>query len=152
MARVQLRRWIATGLLSLCSGCAVFYRAPEITFAGVAVDGIRRTGASFDIALEVRNPNRYALGLDEMTYRLTVAGAEVASGTIPETVRIAGKSSAIVRLPVSLQWARLGAGGWQLLGSGRADYVVEGEAGFSTPAGHFRRPYHRAGTIQPFSD
>ncbi len=135
----------------LCCGCAGFYRAPEITFSGVALDGVGRRGASFDIALDVRNPNRYALGLDEMTYRLTVAGAEVASGAIPEAVRIGAKSSATVRLPVSLQWSQLSAGGWQILESGRADYVVEGEAGFSTPAGHFRRPYRRVGTIQPFS-
>ena len=147
MARVSLRRALPAAALALCAGCALFYRAPEVTFGGVALETMGGQGASFQIALQVHNPNGYAIGLDQMTYRLSIGGVEAASGATDASVRIPARSSTAVRLPVSLEWERLRAGGWELLTSGRVDYVVEGEAAFSIPAASFRRPYRQSGTI-----
>jgi LEA14-like dessication related protein len=151
VARVRSRRVVVAAFLLLCGGCSVFYRTPEITFGGVSIEGIGRRGASLEISLDVHNPNRYALGLGEMTYRLTLGGVEVTSGAARTPVYIEGKGSATVRLPASLEWNQLGAGGWELLTSGRVDYVVDGEAVFTTPAGSFRRPFRRTGTIHSFA-
>jgi LEA14-like dessication related protein len=148
LARVRLWRVLSPAILVLSAGCAVFYRAPEITFGGVAVERIGGEGASFEFALEVHNPNRYALGLEQMTYRLSVGGVEAASGATREPLRVPARGTATVRLPVSIEWARLGAGGLSILTSGSLDYTVDGEAAFTTPAGSFRRPYRRAGAIR----
>ena len=134
-------------LLTLAAGCSLVYKKPEIEFGGVTIENVGREGASFEIALDVRNPNRYALGLDEMTYRLSIAGVEAASGSTQAPVEVPARGSTTVRVPVSLDWRRLQAGGWEMLTTGRMDYIVEGEAAFRTPAGTFRRPYRREGRI-----
>jgi hypothetical protein len=144
---VNGRRLLPILLLAAGAGCSLFYKPPEIEFGGVAIEAFGREGASFQISVDVRNPNRYELGLDRLTYKLTVAGVEAASGSTTEPVRVPAKGSATVRVPVSLDWARLQPGGLQMLMSGRVEYAVEGEAGFTTPAGSFRRPYRRTGTI-----
>ena len=129
------------------AGCSLFYKAPQIEFEGVSLGDVGRGGASFDIALAVRNPNRFDFGIDHVTYRLSVSGVEEASGTMADPVIVPAKGSATVRLPVALDWTRLEAAGLAMLFSRRLEYTVEGEAEFTTPHGPFRRPYRQTGTI-----
>ena len=147
MLVVKLAPLFVVVLAAATAGCALFYKAPEIQFGGVEIQAFGSEGASFEVAIDVRNPNRYELGLDRLTYRLSLSGVEAAEGATQEPVRVPARGSATVRVPVSFDWSRLQAGGLQMLTSGRVDYEVAGEAEFTTPAGTFRRPYRRSGTI-----
>jgi LEA14-like dessication related protein len=142
-ARVLLPLLIAAG----AAGCSLFYEAPQIELGAVTMGELGRQGASFDVALAVHNPNRFDFGIERLTYRLSLAGVEEASGTMAEPVNVPAKGSATVRLPVALDWTRLQAAGLAMLFSRRMEYIVEGEPEFTTPRGLFRRPYRQTGTI-----
>jgi late embryogenesis abundant protein len=144
---VRARALFPLLLAASAAGCALFYRAPEIEFGGARVESLGREGASLEIALDVRNPNGFDFSVDQLTYRLSLADGEQAVGSTSEPVLVPAKGSAVVRIPVSLDWTRLQAGGLAMLFSRRMDYTVEGEAAFTTPRGMFRRPYRRTGTI-----
>ena len=146
---VRARVLLPLVLAASAAGCTLFYKAPQIELGGVTMGEFGRQGASFDVALAVHNPNGFDFGIEHVTYRLSIAGVEEASGTMAEPVHVPAIGSATVRLPISLDWTRLEAAGLAMLFSRRMEYTVEGEAEFTTPRGLYRRPYRQTGTIDP---
>jgi LEA14-like dessication related protein len=134
-------------VLAAASGCLTFHR-PEIAFRGVEVGSIGSSGLDLEANLDVHNPNSYKIGVEQLTYRLTVNGSDAGSGSVPEAIALPGKATTGVRLPLTLDWSKVKVAGLEFLTRG-IDYAIEGEITFSTPIGVFHRPYRHEGRYAP---
>jgi len=135
------RALLAAGLLAAtaATACLTFHN-PTIAFAGVAVSGVTRDGADLEVELAVTNPNGYALGVRQLTYRVSVGGESAGEGSLETAVSVAARGDAVVKLPLTVRWAPLRSRALEFALSGVA-YTVEGEVVFTTPLGSVRRPY-----------
>ncbi|MBU6367191.1 MAG: LEA type 2 family protein [Gemmatimonadetes bacterium] len=137
---------IVTGLLV---GCAALGRAtfqePVVSLRSVAVTGLSFTGGAMEVELQVANPNRFALDAPGLRYRVDVDAVQVAAGELEAPFRVAGRDSAVVRLPLQFTFRGLGAAGRSLLLSGTVPYRVRGALTVSTPIGTFTHPFDRVG-------
>lgn len=138
----------ALGILLLCALCAVgclTFRRPEVAFRGVELKSIGSAGAELDANFDVTNPNSYRIGVERLTYRLTVNGHEAGSGTIDAATPLPPKETAQVHLPLTLDWEKVKEAGLDFLMLRGVDYAVDGEITFTTPVGRFQRPYRHVG-------
>ena len=134
--------------LLAATGC-LFFRRPEVVFRGVSVNAFGSGGAEVEAAMDVFNPNGYKIGVESLTYHLTVNGADSGGGTVDQAVSLPAKTTTPVRVPITLDFTKIHLHGLDILTKGGIDYVIEGEITFSTPLGTFHRPYRHAGTYSP---
>ncbi|MDQ6893992.1 MAG: LEA type 2 family protein [Acidobacteriota bacterium] len=126
------------------SGCFTF-RRPEVVFRGVDLGSLDASGAALEASFDVTNPNRYRIGVQRLTYRVSVNGRDAGGGASDQETVLEGKATTLVKLPLTLDWSKVKSAGLDFLFSGSVDYAVEGEITFSTPVGVFERPYRHAG-------
>ena len=129
-----------------CSMSAVFEK-PELEFRGIRIGAIGLGGASVDVVVDVYNPNSYRLGLDRFTYDLTIENVRFGVGEIEAPVSVDGRSTTTVRLPLDLDWSRLGDVGRRVLDRGSVEYGVSGELTIATGFGRRRVPYAKTGRL-----
>lgn len=129
-----------------CSMSAVFEK-PELEFRGIRIGSIGLGGASVDVVVDVYNPNSYRLGLDRFTYDLTIENVRFGVGEIEAPVSVDGRSTTTVRLPLDLDWSRLGDVGRRVLDRGSVEYGVSGELTIATGFGRRRVPYAKTGRL-----
>ncbi len=142
---------VAALALSACAslGRAAFQQ-PVVKFRDLQVRGIGLTGGSLDVVLSVYNPNGYRLDATKLTYRLMVDSTALGEGQYDTHFAVQSGDSTIVKLPVTLSYAGLGAAGRQLIGKGAVDYRVLGDVTVSTPVGNFTQPYNQTGRFTTF--
>ena len=143
------RRFLSGALvLALATGgCSVssVFEKPELQFRGLRVNSIGLGGASIDIVVDVYNPNSYRLGLDSFSYDLSIENVRFGAGATDVPLSVEGRDRATVRLPLDLDWSRLGDVGRGVLNTGSVNYGVSGEMMVATGFGKFRVPYSQAG-------
>ena len=136
------------------SGCQSLGRAvfeePVVSFKDVRINGLGLQGGSLDVMLSVYNPNRFKLDATRLTYRLMIDSTQFGVGAIDSKFTVQEGDSATVTLPITFNYAGIGAAGRQLLQSGTVNYRVMGDVTVSTPLGNFTRPYDRTGSFSSF--
>jgi LEA14-like dessication related protein len=139
----------AAAVTAAAGACASIGRSvfeePVVTFKEVKINGLGLSGGDLDVVLSVYNPNRFNLKATRLTYQLLVDSTALGTGALDQLFNVPEKDSALVRLPISFQYAGLGAAGRQLLSSGSLNYRVRGDVTVDTPLGNFTRPYDRTG-------
>ena len=141
---------LTAALVTVAGGaCATIgrkvFEEPVVTFKEVKINGLGLSGGDLDVVLSVYNPNGFNLTATRLTYQLMVDSTALGTGALDQLFTVPEKDSAIVRLPISFQYAGLGAAGRQLLSSGSLNYRVRGDVTVDTPLGNFTRPYDRTG-------
>jgi len=136
------------------AGCASLgrqaFKEPIVTFKDLQLEGVGVSGGTLDVVLGVYNPNGYRLDATRLTYRLLVDSTSIGEGVFDKKFTVQKGDSTIVRLPVTLSYAGLGAAGKQLLGKGAVNYRVAGDFTVATPVGDFTRPYSQTGRFTTF--
>jgi LEA14-like dessication related protein len=143
LARITL----AAALVLVLSGarCSAVFEKPELQFRGLRVNSIGLDGASIDVVVDVYNPNSFRLGVDRFSYDLSVEDVHFGAGETDSPVSVEGHGTASVRLPLHVDWSRLGDVGRGALQTGSVNYGVSGEMTISTGFGRRRVPYSKAG-------
>jgi len=130
------------------SACASALRSqfanPVVELKDIRLRGIGLQGGSFDVVLDVYNPNAYRLDASRITYKLAVDSAQIAEGVIDKLVTLETQKKSEILLPVTFNSAQLLAAAGALGKTGTVDYRIVGEVTVATPFGNFTRPY--AGT------
>jgi LEA14-like dessication related protein len=134
-------------VLVLAAAACVTFHQPDVRFAGLSVGSMSKQGAALDVDLAVTNPNGYALGVRELTYRLSIAEAPAGEGAIAQTLSVPAHATAEVSLPLSVSFEPLKASALEMALTGRIAYAIEGEVVFTTPLGSVRRPYRHEGRL-----
>jgi LEA14-like dessication related protein len=145
LARTALAAALAFVLAG--AGCSAVFQKPELEFRGLRVNSIGLGGASLDVVVDVYNPNSFRLGVDRFTYDLTVENVHFGTGETNAPVSVEGRGTATVRLPLDLDWSRLGDVGRSVLGTGTVGYGISGEMTVVTGFGKRRVPYAKSGRL-----
>ena len=128
-----------------CSNLSGAFEKPELQFRGLRVNSIGLDGASIDVVVDVYNPNSFRLGLDHFSYDLAIENIHFGAGAIDAPLSVEGRNTATVRLPLHVDWSRLGGVGRGALQTGSVSYGVSGEMTVATGFGRRRVPYLKAG-------
>jgi len=143
-------------LVLLATACGPLYERPEIRVSSVQVGSLGLTGGTLLVDMTVANPNRFALESREVRYELDVAPSpvtgdtgwvEFARGTFDQTVTVAARDSATVRIPIQFEYRALGGAVGDILRSGTLTYRARGEADVGTPVGGRTVPFRHSGTV-----
>ena len=157
--RRRLATLAAVGAMVLpagASGCALLFKNPTVSIADVTVSSVGLTGATAQVALEVANPNGYALTAEGVRYRLSFADAQadegwrtLAEGETEEKVVIAARDTTQFRLSVPFTYASLGRALQNLLSSGSLPYRLDGDVKIDAPVRDVRVSFDRRGSLEP---
>lgn len=148
---VHARRLAALlGSVTAVAGCRAavdqVFTPPTAVLRGVEVVGLGIEGASLSVTLALANPNPYPLSASGATYRLLAADSvEVGRGAVTTPLRVGGRDSALVQLPVDVSWRGLSRAGRGAARGGTVDYRILGEVVASTPLGDRRVPIDARG-------
>jgi len=99
---------LITGLLALLlAGCVSLprdFRQPEVAVVSVEPRVLNSMAPEFDIRLRVTNPNRKALEIVGLTYRIYLADSKVVEGVASELPRIEayGEAEVVLRARADL--------------------------------------------------
>jgi LEA14-like dessication related protein len=143
-------------LLFALSGCALFFRSPDVRIVDVRVVGLGFTSGTAEVILQVDNPNRFGLEVRGLDYLLEVgprADAErwdtLAVGFNPDTIQLPRRSEREVAIRIPFRYQALGTalGAW--MQGGDIPYRVQGELKARGPGGERDLPFRSSGTIRP---
>jgi LEA14-like dessication related protein len=138
----RVLRWsaVAVAPLLLVTGCREaaerVFATPRVEFRGADVRTVGLGGGSLDVVLRLHNPNPYSLTATGARYRLFAGDSmQLGQGSTGDTVTVAARDSAEVRLPVELSWQALGRAASGAMRDGQIAYRVLGEVDVRTPIG-----------------
>ena len=139
---------VALGLAG-CSRLAMLaFQKPEITFRGVEVYSFGLGGASLDVLVDVYNPNSFGFAVERLTYDLEVEDTPWGSGETESSLAVPARDTATLRLPIEVDWSRLGGVGREVLQAGKVRYGVSGRVTIRSDRGRqFEVPYDRTGEV-----
>jgi LEA14-like dessication related protein len=134
-------------LIPVC-GCETLISAvlkePNVQLSRVSVrDGSVR-GATLVLALKIDNPNAIALSVDELRYKVELAGQMIADTQSNKAVSVPANGSSEIEIPLAVKYEQLISSLQILMAGGTTQYKVTGDA----KMGLFRLPFNKAGAIQ----
>jgi LEA14-like dessication related protein len=100
----------------------------------VRVASLGISGGVAALVLEIDNPNRFALQMDALRYRIQVSGGAgatswdtLAEGVVEQSVRVPGRETAQVSVDVPFRYSALGTALGGLIQGRGVPYRLEGE-------------------------
>jgi LEA14-like dessication related protein len=133
------------------AGCASLTRSrfimPELSLNEVVVRNVGVLGGAVDLVLDVRNPNRYDLHGTAMNLALDVEGSHLGDVDLSRAFTLAGDSVTRLTVPMTFEWAGVGAAARAALNYGEVKYKLTGRSTMQTPFGMERIPITLEGTV-----
>jgi LEA14-like dessication related protein len=120
---------------------------PIVTFRSATLGAAGFEGVTVDVALDVENPNPFALPVVRVAHALTVDGVPAFSGQSPATAAVASRGTYPVIVPVYLPYGRIPDIGAKVAAGQPLAYRATGSVGFQTPAGIMDLPIAWEGTM-----
>ena len=154
MTRVHLRLLCAATLLSSMplSGCATFsewthLQAPQVAVAGIKLSSIGLTSGTFDVTLQVNNPNRVDLHGTALTATIDANGNRFAVVDLSRAFDLPKGTAVPIVVPVTVQWTGAGDVVRSVIGSGAVPYKIGGRVTVDTPVGPKGLDFSASGSV-----
>jgi LEA14-like dessication related protein len=130
--------WLA--VVAALSACATVSRAlrfeePQVHLQEIHVTGLGLTGGTLDLALDVFNPNDYRLRSTRLSVGIDLEDVHFGEALLERAVELPAGQHTLVTLPVTFEWAGVGAGARALLTRQGIRYGLTGTVGLDTPLG-----------------
>lgn len=130
--------WI--GVVVLLAGCATLGRAlhfeqPQVELQEIRVTGLGLSGGTLDLALDVFNPNDYRVRSTRLAVGIDLEDVHFGDALLERPVELPAGQHTLVTLPVTFEWAGVGAGARALLARQAIRYGLTGTVGVDTPLG-----------------
>jgi LEA14-like dessication related protein len=143
---------IAIGCAAVVTGCATLQHAlqfaePAIQLQEIRITGIGLTGGTFDLALDVFNPNDFRLRTIRLELGIDLEQVHFGDALLETPVELPAQQHSLVTVPVRFEWSGLGAGARGLLTRQAIRYGLTGVATLDTPLGDRRVSVHGTGDI-----
>lgn len=140
--------WITTLSAALAlSGCFSLSKViekPKVKLESLNVKSPTLEGATLIFALQVDNPNKVPLQVDELTYDLEMSGKALSSGRLPKGARVEAHSKSVIEIPVPVKYSDLFASVMQLIKNSSSPYRIKGSA----KIGPFQIPFDQTGEVK----
>lgn len=138
------------------TGCSAFFTAPGVEVVAVTLADVGFTGATARVALDVDNPNRFGITLEEIRYALEVATDssatrwdELGRGSGGREVALPGREVTRVTLDLPFQYRALGTAISAAMRDGAVRYRIVGDLQAQGPSGSIQRPFTTQGSFRP---
>ena len=107
---------------------------PVVTMTGVDFRGISTEGLSFNLLMDVENPNGFGADISDLEYRVLLDNAEVATGLQKDTVVVPAESVVEVGIPFTIVWSGIDKGLKKLLDGEEHEWRLKGSVRLSKGA------------------
>lgn len=123
-------------------------KVPAVDLSKVELKGLSFDGASVRLGFNIKNPNKIPLDLQGLDYALTLAGAKVAEGGLPQPIAVAAHGEGSFAADVKISFTQAQAAVTAIRNASTADYSIGGKLRAKTPWGEVAAPYSRTGTVR----
>jgi LEA14-like dessication related protein len=131
MLRARAAAGLVVAALLLVAGCAALAPRPlppKVELAGLRVTRLAPADTRIRIALDVQNPNAYALAVSALDATVTVEGERLAIATLASPVTLAATADTRVELEARTDFAAVAAVADRVARERKARYEVAGSA------------------------
>jgi LEA14-like dessication related protein len=125
----------------------VAFQLPTLQLETVQVTGLNLSGGSFDLVLDVYNPNAYDIRTIRVETAIDLEETHFGDVAIDEAHTLPGTGHATVRVPVSFTWLGVGAAARGLLGRGAVVYTLDAQLMLDTPLGEQPAGFRLSGDV-----
>ncbi|MBN2199949.1 MAG: LEA type 2 family protein [Candidatus Aminicenantes bacterium] len=122
------------------------FRGFRIAAGPLEIRALSVGGADLSFRAEFRNESAFGLEVESIRYRLDLAGVRVAEG-IARSGPVAPAGSAVLALPLLLEFFEMGADLFPILRNSEADFRLSGELLFRTAWGTHAVPFEEKGRV-----
>jgi LEA14-like dessication related protein len=150
---IRYRSMLGLLLVAATTAACASPRAPEVQFEGVRLGGIGLRGGTLYAQVLVTNPNRFDIETTSLSYALEIPHpsqegqwVNFTEGRIDERVRVAGRGSTILEVPITFQYDDASGAVRALIERGSFAYRVTGDVRLAEPISR-TIPYRRQGTV-----
>ncbi len=126
-------------------GMLPIIRPPKIKGVRVKTGGLSLAGADLDIIIDLKNPNAFALDIQDIDYALNLEGKDLASGRI-NAASVPGKSSGSISVPVSIDSSSAFSWLSSMIAKGSADYSLSYDATYRLDGHPIKHREHKQGS------
>lgn len=144
-------RLLLVAPLAVLAACATFgvpqFKDPDIQLNSIVVRGIGLTGGTLDLMLNVTNPNSFDLKGTRLDLGLDVEGTHFGDVQLNDAFNLPKGELTTVVVPMTFNWAGVGAAARSAMNYGTVKYTVKGTAGVQTPWGVEQVPFKRDGSV-----
>jgi len=142
---------------ALVTGCGLGFQRPTVTVAQIRLTQLGLSGGTMTVALEVENPNGYALESEDFRYTLAFAESgsadqdwlPLSQGVVTDTVRVPARGTGRVDVSLPFEFSTVGRALTSLLRRGELEYRFSGELRVRTRFGGSRIPFDQRGIFRP---
>ena len=132
-------RWVPAVLAFFTSGCATVqqlgFERPDFDLTSVRIDGLGLTGGSLTLLIDVDNHNAYDLRTGQIDMAIDFEGTRFGEAFLDGSTRFGSQTVTPIELPLSFNWAGVGAGARALLERGAIGYTLATKLTVDTPLG-----------------
>lgn len=107
-------------------------RLPHVTLAAATIHAASFDGLSFDLQLDVANPNAFPLPVASLAYALRLGDRQVLTAAAQAIAAVPAKGKTRVVVPVKVPFAAAADAAGKLLRGGQADVALQGNATFGS--------------------
>ncbi len=130
--------------LSGCLSLSKMIEKPTVVLQELTLQNPTLDGATLLFGLQVGNPNRVAIEVDSLDYKIEVADRTLVEGTLHRKMRIPAFDQALVEIPIPFKYGELIASISQLLTNPLTPYRLQGAA----KLGPLSIPFDKTGEIR----
>lgn len=131
--------WVLAIIVILTTGCATIqqlrFEVPDFDLTSVRIDGLGLTGGSLTLLIDVDNPNSYDLRTGQINVAIDFEGTRFGEAFLDGSTGFGSRTVTAIELPLTFNWAGVGAGARALLGRGAIDYTLATRLTVDTPLG-----------------
>ena len=153
---MRFGRMVAVGVVALSTvvgACSHAFRQPQVTLTGLTLGGIGLKGGLVYADVAVKNPNRYTLETDRITYDLRVQDPNNAGNWLPFTtgaytnqIKVGSGQTTTLQVPIQFSFSTASAAVQSVMNSGIFNYRVAGEVHVTEPITR-TVPYQHQGVV-----
>jgi len=119
-----------TGFTACSTIGSFFVEKPKVTLDHIGLKEVSALGATVLFAIQVENPNGFALKVDSVHYDAEVGGRPMSAGAIQNIAAVPAHGKAIIELPVPIKYLDVFTSLLDFVQSRSTTYHVKGDATF----------------------
>ena len=108
---------------------------PAVQLHHLSIRSVGLMGGALDVVLAFYNPNRIALKGTRLTAGLDIETTHFGDIALNEPFQLTASDTSLITVPLTFQWAGVGAAARSLLNYGSVNYKINGTASVDTPIG-----------------
>ncbi len=137
-----MTRALAVVSVAVLAACATLGRLgftePDVALQEIDVTGIGLTGGTFDLVLDVYNPNDYRIRSTRLEVGIDLEGTHFGDALLDRPLDLSPTYHSRIVVPVRFDWAGIGAGAKALVTRQSLGYAITGTVLLETPLGDQR--------------